>query len=172
MTEVTLFKNHYPSCQVVTTMGTYPFVAGRFWTEDSEVEKHLKKLAERGEYGMYIDPTEPTIDPAASTPMEALKKKIIAEHMATLRTGGSSGVTESAQASVQASVVTTADSVINGGAQAPLTAEEKIEIQTGAGGTNGTAAEPSQEQPTKEAQQAATTSPAQAALMAKLNERK
>lgn len=132
MTEVTLFKNHYPSCQVVTTMGTYPFVAGRYWTEDKDVEEHLKKLAERGEYGMYIDPTEPTIDPAASTPMEALKRKIIAEHMATLRTGGSSGITESTQASVQASVVTTADSVINGGAQAPLTAEEKIEIQTGA----------------------------------------
>lgn len=117
MAEVTLFKNHHGTVQVCTTKGTFPFVAGRFFTTDEELEKHFKILAERGEHGIYIDPQEKTIDPNAATPMEALKKKIIAEHEAAKQLGGNSGITESEQAGIQKSVVSTADSVINGTTQ-------------------------------------------------------
>lgn len=152
MTEVTLFKNVHGNVQVVTTFGTYPFVGGRFFTTDKEVEEKLKKLAERGEHGLFIDPNEPTVDPDAATPMDALKKKIIAEHMASLRTGGNSGITESEQEGIQRSVVSTADSEINPSAQVALTPEQKIELQTGT-------------------QQQQATSQAHQALMDKLNKK-
>lgn len=131
MAEVTLFKNSHGNVQVVTTKGTFPFVAGRFFTTDKELEEHFKALAARGEHGLYIDPKEPTVDPAAATPMEALKKKIIAEHEASKRIGGNSGNTTSDQSSIQASVVTTADSEINAsGADQKSAALAKLQAMT------------------------------------------
>lgn len=130
MTEVTLFKNHYGTVQVASTVGVFPFVSGRFFTTDKNVEAHFKKLAENGEHGIYIDPQEATVDPDAATPMDMLRKKIIAEHEAQKRTGGDSGITTSEQAGIAASVVSTADSEINGGAQAPLSPEQKVEAAT------------------------------------------
>lgn len=115
MTEVTLFKNSHGTVQCATTKGTFAFVGGRYFTTDPKMEEFFKTLAETHEHGIYIDPEEPTVDPEAATPMDALKKKIIAEHEATKRTGGNSGVSSSDQSGIQQSVVTTADSEVNGG---------------------------------------------------------
>lgn len=89
MSEVTLFKNTHGSVNAALANGvTVAFTEGRFFTTDSRLEDYLKAQAKYGEFGIYIDPNEPTIDPEAATPMDQLKKKVRAELMAELAAAG------------------------------------------------------------------------------------
>lgn len=134
MTEVTLFKNHHGNVSIASGMGVQGFMGseGRFWTTDKALEKHLTKLAEAGEFGIYIDPNEPIVDTNVTDPMEALKAKIIKEAQQQGKLGGILPPSESVQtqADIQRSIVSTADSTINGNTQAELVAQEVIEKPT------------------------------------------
>lgn len=85
MATTTLFKHRKGNTTVVGAKGAmYHFqgVPGRYWARNKAEHEELMKLAETGEAGIYIDPKEPEIDTDATTPMEQMKRKIIAEFMA------------------------------------------------------------------------------------------
>lgn len=114
MPEVTLFKTHCGHCHVVTNFGNFQFVAGRYFTENKQHEEKLKKLAETGEFGIYIDPQEPSVDPKAATPADTLRKKIIEEFLAEQRQVADMGKSHADPAAIQRAMANTASSPVNG----------------------------------------------------------
>lgn len=112
MATVTLFKNTHGSVNVVRKGKVFPFNSGRFWTSNKEDQELLKKIAEAGEQGVYIDPQEPDIDPTAASPMEVLRRKIIKEwqeQQAQVHDHGEYGAGKN-----QLGVSSTADSILMG----------------------------------------------------------
>lgn len=108
-TVVPLFKNR-TNANVVLNDGTLvAFANKQFYTQDEHLIKRLKACAERGEFGIFIDPADADIDLEAATPMERLRKSIRAELEAEMRKNGAPvvGATSSAQAPLAASVATT-----------------------------------------------------------------
>lgn len=89
MSTVTLFKNINGNCAVALYVGvavhTVPFVSGKFFTTDEELEAVLIKAAKTREFGVYIDANEPDIDPLCATPMEQMKRKAREELIAEMR---------------------------------------------------------------------------------------
>lgn len=79
---VTLFKNANGNCNVALASGqVVAFIEGKFFTTDKRLEAQLQDAADRGEFGVFVDRNESSIDTEAATPMEQLRKKIRAELM-------------------------------------------------------------------------------------------
>lgn len=113
---VTLFKNHHGNVNVVLpSCRTVPFLLdpetnqGKFFTADVKLQRELQWAAEEGEFGIFIDPNEPTIDMNAATPMEQLEKKIRAKIMAEMAAGKvvDAGISTLSPAQVQAAMSST-----------------------------------------------------------------
>lgn len=114
---VTLFKNHHGNVNVVLpSTAVIPFLLdpetnqGKFFTSNPKLQRELQAAAEEGEFGIFIDPADSTIDMNAATPMEQLEKKIRAKLMAELQAGGKlidAGISTLTQAQVQAAMSST-----------------------------------------------------------------
>ena len=89
-TPVTLFKNRNGNCNAALKSGvTVAFVNGRFFTTKANLQAELQAAVDNdNEYGIWIDPSEPTIDPEYATPMDQLRKKHRDELLAELKAGG------------------------------------------------------------------------------------
>lgn len=71
------------SCNISTADGKLlHFVNGAFFTADAKIIKWLDEQIEAGEYGLYVDPEETTVDTEALTPELRLRRKIEAEFLA------------------------------------------------------------------------------------------
>lgn len=133
-TSVPLFKVRRPNCAIVGYSGiTYKFQGsphGRCWTTKPKEIEELLKLVEAGEGGIYIDAAEPEIDPAAATPYDVMKKKIIAEYLANQRAVKDGGEYEQSIQSQARAVGGTDENILTGSAlaaaknQAALTGQE------------------------------------------------
>lgn len=121
--EVTLFKVRGGHCNVVTKFGTFPFVAGRFFTTDPVIEEKMKALAEKGEHGLYIDTKDAKVDPSAATPADVLRKRIIEEFLAEQRKLAPMGSTHADPAAIQAAMSSTASSPAHGNSLAAQVSE-------------------------------------------------
>ena len=124
MTTVTLFKNSNGNVNVALKSGrTVAFILGRFFTVDKKLEAELQAAADEGqEFGVYVDPAEPEIDPECATPMDQMKKRVRDELMAELASQGrlvDAGT--SSQTLTQAGMTSTAGVA----GQTPLSAEAK-----------------------------------------------
>lgn len=108
-TVVPLFKNRTLGSAVLEDGTVVAFANKQFYTTDENLIARLKKAAEKGEFGIYIDPTDPDIDTEAATPMERLRKQMRAELMAELNSGKAPVVapTSSAKPNTVASVGST-----------------------------------------------------------------
>lgn len=114
---VTLFKNHHGNVNVVLpSTRVIPFLLdpetnqGKFFTSDKKLERELQWAAEEGEFGVFVDPADATIDINAATPMEQLEKKIRAKLMAELQAGGKlvdAGISSVSAAQMQAAMSST-----------------------------------------------------------------
>lgn len=128
MSTAILFKNQHGSVNIVLPCGArVSFVDSKFFTTDKSLEKKLAKLAETGDYGVYVDTAEAEVDTDAATPMEALYKKIRAEVMAELNKAPVVNAGNSSQGGIADSVSVTKDSELTGGGT--LTAEEEAAKQ-------------------------------------------
>lgn len=139
MSTAILFKNSHGSVNIVLPCGTrVSFVDSKFFTTDKNLEKKLARLAETGDYGVFVDSADSEVDTDAATPMEALYKKIRAEVMAELNVVTKVNAGNSEQGGIGNSVGTTQDSELTGGGK--LTAEEeevkKASTQVGATGAS------------------------------------
>lgn len=106
---VPLFKNR-TNANVVLEDGTLiGFANKQYYTHDKRIIDRLSKAAERGEFGIYIDPAESDIDLEAATPMERLRKQIREELLAEQRAGKVAGAaaTTSTQAPIASNVAST-----------------------------------------------------------------
>lgn len=130
MTTVTLFKNHNGNVGVALhlrdgSVQTVPFVSGKFFTTVKKLADALQEAADNAEFGIYVDPNEPDIDPECATPMDQMKRKLREEVLAEMRAEGllikDAGV--SSQATIQGSLATSADVV---GATEPTAAEQAL----------------------------------------------
>lgn len=142
MTTVTLFKNSNGNVNVALKSGrTVAFILGRFFTVDKKLQAELQEAADADqEFGVYVDPSEPEIDPECATPMDQMKKRMRDELMAELASQGRLvDAGNSSQTLTQAGMTTTAGVA----GQAPLSEEAKAlaESQLAASGS-GSAAEP------------------------------
>ncbi|QHJ80720.1 MAG: hypothetical protein [Bacteriophage sp.] len=89
MAEVTLFKNVHGNVNAALKSGTtVSFINGKFFTTVDKLQAELQECAETGEFGIFVDTTEPTIDTEYATPMDQLKRKIREELLAELKAGG------------------------------------------------------------------------------------
>lgn len=89
MTEVTLFKNVHGNVNAALKSGTtVSFINGKFFTTVAKLQAELQECAETGEFGVYVDLGEPTIDTECATPMDQLKRKLREELLAELKAGG------------------------------------------------------------------------------------
>ncbi|WP_411706265.1 hypothetical protein [Edaphovirga cremea] len=89
MAEVTLFKNVHGNVNAALKSGTtVSFINGKFFTTVAKLQAELQECAETGEFGIYVDLGEPTIDTEYATPMDQLKRKIREELLAELKAGG------------------------------------------------------------------------------------
>ena len=80
MAMLTLFKNYRNATNIVLKDGTVVgFVKGRYFTTNKDLEKELKKLVEKNEAGVWIDPNEPEVDTTAVTPLEIERRKAVEE---------------------------------------------------------------------------------------------
>lgn len=87
--EVILFKNTSGNCSIVLkSLAVVSFINGKFFTTNSRLQAELKAAADEGEFGVYIDQNEASIDPDAATPMDQLRKKLREELMQELKAGG------------------------------------------------------------------------------------
>ena len=89
-TPVTLFKNQNGNCNAVLRSGTViAFISGKFFTTKASLQAELQAAADNeNEFGIYVDPAEPTIDPEFASPMDQLRKKHRDELLAELKAGG------------------------------------------------------------------------------------
>lgn len=85
------------------------FANKQYYTEDKAIIARLERAAARGEFGVFIDPKDPTIDMDAATPMERLRADILKQLLADQASGKIAAPQASASAAVsaQASVGTT-----------------------------------------------------------------
>lgn len=123
--EVILFKNQHGNCSIVLrSLAVVSFINGKFFTVNAKLQDELKQAADNGEFGVYVDQDEASIDPSAATPMDQLKKKLRDELMAELKAGGKlvdGGSSVEIPGQSQQSLATTADIV----GAAELTPEEQ-----------------------------------------------
>lgn len=131
MPNVTLFKNSNGNVNVALKSGrTVAFILGRFFTVDKRLQEELYAAADNDqEFGVYIDPQEPEIDPDCATPMDQMKKRMRDELLAELKSEGRLvDAGSSSQTLSQAGMTTTAGVA----GQAPLSeaAKELAESQT------------------------------------------
>lgn len=153
MSIVTLFKNIHGYVNVVISNGdTIPFVGGRYWTEDEERQAVLEKLAKRGEHGIFIDPSEPTVDTEAATPMEAMKKKIIQEYLREQGTVMDVGTYGNKGSQLGAGMVSTASSVVMANGLAGKEAHAQQQGETILVNKEGQEVKPEPEKSTEEIQ--------------------
>lgn len=130
MSTIPLFKNRHGNVAVVKGKHTFHFNSGRYWPKDDAELKVLQELADRKGQGVYIDPNEPDIDPSAATPLDVMKKRIIAEYLADQAKIKDAGNYEAPN--LQKSAASTASSEVNGNtlatevAKAALLGEQKI----------------------------------------------
>ena len=106
---VTLFKIRTLGSIVLEDGTLIAFANKQYYTEDKEIIARLERAAQKAEFGVFIDPNEPTIDMDAATPMERLRAEIRKEIMAEQAAGkiASPQASTSAKASAQASVAST-----------------------------------------------------------------
>lgn len=85
------------------------FVNKQYYTQDKFLIAQLQACADRGEFGVYIDPKDPNIDLDAATPMERLRKQIREELLAEQRSGKvhTAEATEAPKVSPTAGLATT-----------------------------------------------------------------
>lgn len=129
MAEVTLFKNYNGNVAIVTpSLKKVDFVQGKFFTKDAKLEAELLKLAEAGDYGIYVDKEDSSVESEAVDPMEALRAKIRKELEAEMNQTQLINAGNSTQTQEQfvASVGTTADSSITGGTDKPTEQAEQV----------------------------------------------
>lgn len=86
-TVVPLFKNRTLGSVVLEDGTLVAFANKQFYTQDTDLIARLKRAADKGEFGIFIDPAEPDVDLEAATPMERLRKKHREELMAELAAG-------------------------------------------------------------------------------------
>lgn len=88
--QVTLFKNQHGNCNAVLKSGAViSFVSGKFFTTKQALQAELQAAADNeNEFGIFVDPSEPSIDPEFASPMDQMRKKIRDELMAELKAGG------------------------------------------------------------------------------------
>lgn len=79
---VPLFKCRTHGSVILEDGTLVAFANKQFYTQDARLIERLKVAASRGEFGIYIDPKDPTIDLDAATPMERLRKQIREELLA------------------------------------------------------------------------------------------
>lgn len=114
MATVPLFKNR-KNCCVVGVKGTqFKFMDGRYWTTDEIQIEELMHYAKTKQAGIFIDPKEPTIDTEATTPMDVMKKKIIAEYLASQAEVKDAGNYHQSLQEQARAVVGTDESTVNG----------------------------------------------------------
>jgi hypothetical protein len=106
---VPLFKIRTLGSIVLEDGTLIAFANKQYYTEDKEIIARLERAAQKAEFGVFIDPNEPTIDMDAATPMERLRAEIRKELMAEQAAGkiASPQASTSAKASAQASVAST-----------------------------------------------------------------
>lgn len=124
MSAVPLFKNRHGNVMVVKGNNMFAFNSGRYFTTDPEKIRVLLALAESRDQGVYIDVDEPEIDPDAATPMEVMKRKIIAEYLASQSEIKDMGT--SSQKPVSEGAGHTASSVIMGNSLAEMAQRAEI----------------------------------------------
>lgn len=85
------------------------FANKQYYTEDKEIIARLERAAARAEFGVFIDPKDPTIDMDAATPMERLRADILKQLLADQASGkiAAPQASVSEAVSAQASVGTT-----------------------------------------------------------------
>lgn len=125
MSEVTLFKNMNGNCNVALKSGNVvPFVQaqvgggpGQFFTTNKKLIQELTAAAQEGEFGVFVDPNEATIDPDAATPLQQMEKRIRAEIMAELENKRiDAGTSHVSAAQAQSAIASTSGGVADGGA--------------------------------------------------------
>lgn len=106
---VPLFKIRTLGSIVLEDGTLVAFANKQYFTEDKEIIGRLERAAARGEFGIFIDPKDPTIDMDAATPMERLRAEIRKELLAEQASGkiAAPQASVSQQPSAQASVGTT-----------------------------------------------------------------
>lgn len=129
MSAVPLFKNRHGNVAVVKGNNTFNFNSGRFFTTDPVKIRILLDIAERRDQGVYIDPREPEIDPDAATPMEVMKKRIIAEYLASQKEVKDAGT--SAPRPLNQTAMNTAASPVMGNGLAELVADAAVQEALG-----------------------------------------
>lgn len=121
MATVHLFKHRKGNLSVVGATGTiYRFqgVPGRCWPRNEKESEELLRMARTGEAGVYIDPQDSEIDPAATTPMEQMRAKIIQEFLAEQSKIKDAGEYDASLASAARAVGGTDENVLTGSALA------------------------------------------------------
>ena len=106
---VPLFKIRTLGSIVLEDGTLIAFANKQYYTEDKEVIARLERAAAKGEFGIFIDPTDPNIDMDAATPMERLRAEIRKELLAEQAAGKIAAPenSNSAKPSAQASVAST-----------------------------------------------------------------
>lgn len=138
MAVVPLFKNKVANVGVIRSRYRFDFVGGRYFTTSLGEIEMLQKLAKNKEQGVYIDPNEPEVDTEACTPMDILRKQFYAEFLEEMKAKEgklvNAGTSSTSQEQLQAAVVSTQDSEINGpGATKTSSAAENLKARIGAG---------------------------------------
>lgn len=142
--EVTLFKNMNGNCKVALRSGeVVAFVQanagggpGQFFTTSSKLQKELQAAADEGEFGIFVDINEASIDPEAATPLQQLEKKLRAQIMAEMEAKKiDAGTSSVSPEQAQAAIGSTAGAVADGGALsvAQVAAQEASEVVQPAG---------------------------------------
>ena len=86
---VILFKNTSGNCSIILkSLTKVSFIDGKFFTTNKKLQAELEAEAEDGNFGLYIDTAEPSIDPNFATPMDQLRERLRKELMAELAAGG------------------------------------------------------------------------------------
>ena len=142
---VPLFKIRMLGSIVLEDGTLIAFANKQYYTEDKEVIARLQRAAQKAEFGVFIDPNEPTIDMDAATPMERLRAEIRKELLAEQASGkiaqpeASTSAPVSAQASVGTTVSTqTAEQNKQLSATQPTAAELLLQKALAAKGATGT----------------------------------
>jgi hypothetical protein len=129
MTEVTLFKNSHGCVHVALKSGqTVAFIEGKLFTTNKVLEAELQQAADVREFGIYVDPNEPRIDPECATPADQLRKKIRAELLAEMAAKQPIDAGVSVQRPLQQSMTSTEGAVGAGELSATTEALKQAQI--------------------------------------------
>lgn len=118
-----VFYSVTPSMQVIDTKGQpIVFIAGRFHTKNADQIAFLQKMIADGSQAVSVNPDQLTMSADDLDPMEALKKKFIAEYLEqqAQQLSPEANVTESKQEPLNAASTTSIAPVAAGGGQTAL----------------------------------------------------